>query len=78
MISNLKTIMKEKGFTILALADETGFSSRTIQKARDGRIESCTLKTLAKIAMTLGCKTKDLFEEALAPEETAAPKWLRK
>ena len=67
MQSNLKTIMKEKGITILALSDETGFSSRTIQKARDGRIESCTLKTLARIAKALGCKTKDLFDERATP-----------
>lgn len=63
MKSNVKILMKEKGVTILALADECGFSSRTIQKARDERIESCTLRTLAAIASALGCQVKDLFEE---------------
>jgi len=64
MKSNVKTIMKDQGATILGLADEAGVSQRTIQKARDERIESCTLRTLATIAKALDCTVKDLFEEA--------------
>ncbi|MDD3313177.1 helix-turn-helix transcriptional regulator [Pseudodesulfovibrio sp.] len=64
MQSNLKKLMKEKGTTILGLADETGLSSRTIQRARDERIELCTLKTLAVIAEALGVGVKQLFDEA--------------
>lgn len=63
MRSNLKKLMKDKGITILGLADETGLSSRTIQRARDERIELCTLKTLAVIAGALEAKVKDLFDE---------------
>lgn len=55
--------MKDKGITILGLADETGLSSRTIQRARDERIELCTLKTLAAIARVLGVGVKQIFEE---------------
>lgn len=72
MRSNVKKIMEEKGVAILPLAQKAGVSQRTIQKARDGRIESCTLKTLDKLATALDCKVKDLFEE------TSAPKWLGK
>lgn len=73
MKSKVKIIMKDKGATILALADEAGVSQRTIQKARDERIESCTLRTLSKIATVLDCQVKDLFEEA-----GQYPKWAAK
>ncbi|BCS86840.1 helix-turn-helix domain-containing protein [Pseudodesulfovibrio sediminis] len=63
MQSKVKEVMTEKGATILGLADDAGVSQRTIQKARDTRIESCTLRTLAAIATALGCRVKDLFEE---------------
>lgn len=62
--SNVKEIMEKKGVTVRALAEDTELSTRTVQKARDERIESCTLKTLAAMAEVLGVKVKKLFDEA--------------
>lgn len=62
--SNLKEIMEKKNVTVRGLAEGTELSTRTIQKARDERIESCTLKTLVAIAGVLGVKVKRLFEES--------------
>jgi len=70
--STVKTAMTEKGITILGLADKAGLSQRTIQKTRDHRIESCTLRTLSKIAKVLGCQVKDLFEEETQYRKQAA------
>lgn len=61
--SNLKEIMEKKNVTVRGLAEGTELSTRTIQKARDERIESCTLKTLGAIAEILGVKIKRLFDE---------------
>jgi len=55
--------MQEKGVTILGLVDATGLSSRTVRNARSEKINQCRLETLATIAMALGVRVKDLFDE---------------
>ena len=62
--SNLAQVMERKGVSIRVLADECGLSKETISRARDERIQHCTLETLAAIAGALGVKVKNLFEEA--------------
>ena len=49
--------------TIRALAEQTGVSSATIQKARDSRIEQCRVGSLKKIADALGVNIQDLFAD---------------
>lgn len=49
--------------TIRALAEQTGVSSATIQKARDSRIEQCRVGSLKKIADALGVGIQDLFAD---------------
>lgn len=61
--SNLKYIMAKKGITINKWIDESGVSNHTIVRARRTSIGECTLNTLEKIADSLGCKVKDLFEQ---------------
>jgi DNA-binding Xre family transcriptional regulator len=64
MHSNVKRIMEEKGFTVRGLMAETGFANKTVLNARSHeKIETCTLRTLAKIARALDCRVKDLFHE---------------
>jgi DNA-binding Xre family transcriptional regulator len=64
MHSNVKRIMEEKGFTVRGLMAETGFANKTVLNARShGKIETCTLRTLAKIARALGVTTKDLYDD---------------
>ena len=55
--------MKEKGKTILALADEARLAKQSIDRARGPLIRECRLSTLEAIAGALGVKVKDLFEE---------------
>ncbi len=56
--------MKRAEATILGLAASTGLAQRTIMRARGPLIARCTLETLATIAKALGCRVRDLFEEA--------------
>ena len=63
IISNIRAIMKEKGKTILALADEARLAKQSIDRARGPLIRECRLSTLEAIAGALGVKVKDLFEE---------------
>lgn len=61
--SKVKSVMNEKGETILGLVEKTRLAQRTINRARGEMISRCTLDTLATIAGALGVKVKDLFEE---------------
>ena len=63
IVSNIKVIMKEKGKTILALADEARLAKQSIDRARGPLIRECRLSTLEAIAGALGVKVKDLFDE---------------
>ena len=63
IVSNIKVIMKEKGKTILALADEARLAKQSIDRARGPLIRECRLSTLEAIAGALGVKVKGLFEE---------------
>lgn len=64
LISNVKRIMTEKGVTIRAMVADTGLSGDTISRARKAQISMCSLGTLEIMAKYLGCKIKDLFDEA--------------
>ena len=64
IMTNIKQLMEDQSITVRELARRTGLSNESIMRARDQRIESCSLRTLATIAAALGVKTKDLYEEA--------------
>lgn len=61
--SNVKQLMLDKKITVAGMMTLTGLSNETIMRARDHRMESCSLRTLATIAAALGVRVKDLFEE---------------
>ncbi|UJX41095.1 helix-turn-helix transcriptional regulator [Desulfovibrio sp. JY] len=61
--SNLEKLMSEKEWTVRALAEATRLAPQTIMRARGDMIGRCTLDTLATIAVALGVRTKDLYEE---------------
>jgi DNA-binding Xre family transcriptional regulator len=56
--------MEEKGISVRAMVAGAGLSDKTILRARCSRINECRVYTLEAIAMFLGCKVKDLFEES--------------
>lgn len=62
--SQVKEIMEDQGVTMRELVSRTGLSMQTVNRARGDMIGRCTLDTLAAIAGALGCRVKDLFEEA--------------
>jgi transcriptional regulator with XRE-family HTH domain len=67
LVSKVKKVMEQKGFTIKQLVKTTGLAEETIMRARrggsTGQLGSCTLLTLEIMANALGVKVKDLFEE---------------
>ena len=62
--SNIKQIMESKKITVRHMMTGTGLANETILRARGEQIAQCHLETLERIAKCLGCKVKDLFEEA--------------
>jgi len=56
--------MEDRGVTIRMMVAGTGISDKTILRARCERINECRVYTLEAIAAFLGCKVKDLFDEA--------------
>jgi len=61
--SRLTEWMDLKELSIYKLSKRSKLSKETISRARDNRIESCTLKSLGKIAKSLGLKISDLYSE---------------
>ena len=62
--SKIKALMKNKKITMRDLAEQSGVSVVTLNKARqDEGIAECRLSTLAKIGSALGVKTKRLYDE---------------
>jgi len=61
--SKVKPAMSDANVTMRALVAKTGLSMQTVNRARGPMIVRCTLETLATIAVALGVKIKDLFDE---------------
>ena len=61
--SRVQGLMEAQDLTVRKFAEVTGISLQTIMRARDARIGTCTLNTLAVLASALGVRVKDLFEE---------------
>ena len=64
VISNIRQIMESKNVTVRHMMEDSGLANETILRARGEQIAQCRLETLERIAKCLGCKTKDLYEEA--------------
>lgn len=59
--SNLSKIMTEKNVTYEELQFAANITPRTVARARDERIATCTLATLGKIAKALNVDVHSLF-----------------
>ena len=62
MRSNVEKWMKLRGYNVPKIADKTNLSEDVIRKAKN-HIEFSTIRSLQKIAVVLGCRVKDLFDE---------------
>jgi DNA-binding Xre family transcriptional regulator len=60
-ISNISEIMKKRNMTYEELQFKSKVAPDTVARARDGRIATCKLFTLAKLANALDVDVCDLF-----------------
>lgn len=63
---DVKTIIKEKGFTIEQVAKEMGITRFTFTQNLS---RNPTMRTLQRIADVLGCKVGDFFKDEIEPTE---------
>jgi DNA-binding Xre family transcriptional regulator len=61
-ISNISEIMKRRKMTYEELQFRSKVAPDTVARARDGRIATCKLFTLEKLADALGVEVCELFE----------------
>jgi DNA-binding Xre family transcriptional regulator len=61
-ISNISEIMKKKNMTYEELQFRSKVAPDTVARARDGRIATCKLFTLEKLAKALDVDVYDLFK----------------
>lgn len=64
--------MARKGMTYRALAERSGVSGETINRARGALIAECRLSTLVALARALDVRVKDLFDEEAPGGEDVA------
>ena len=63
---DVKSIIKEKGFTIEQVAKEMGISRVTFTQNLS---RNPTMRTLQRIADVLGCKVGDFFKDEIEPSK---------
>ena len=62
--SLIAEVMADKGVSVRALAEKTGLSKDTIQRAKSD-ISGSSFGTMEKIAEALGVRVSDLYEEQM-------------
>lgn len=67
---DVKSIIKEKGFTIEQVAKEMGISRVTFTQNLS---RNPTMRTLQRIADVLGCKVGDFFKDEIVPSVPQSP-----
>ena len=60
-ISNLGSLMRQKNLTYEDLQFQSNVGPDTVARAKDGRIATCKLQTLEKLASALDVEVSDLF-----------------
>lgn len=60
-VSNLGRLMRQKNLTYEELQFQSNVGPDTVARARDGRIATCKLQTLEKLASALDVEVADLF-----------------
>ena len=61
-ISNLGELMRKKNLTYEELQFQSNVGPDTVARARDGRIATCKLLTLEKLALALRVNVSDLYK----------------
>lgn len=66
----IKEVIKEKGFTLQAVAEQMGITRGAISQMVNG---SPTVKTLRTIAGIVGCQVGDFFRDEVSATEPDLP-----
>ena len=62
IVSNLAELMKEKGYTIVELAEKVGISPVNLSNIKNGNISAVRFSTINAICKTLECQVGDIFK----------------
>lgn len=62
IITNLDEIMKEKGYTLVKLAEEVGISTVNLSNIKNGNISAIRFSTLDEICRILECEPGDILK----------------
>lgn len=61
-VSNLGELMRKKNLTYEELQFQSNVGPDTVARAKDGRIATCKLLTLEKLASALDVEVSDLYQ----------------
>ncbi len=67
---NLKALMDKQNLSITKLAEDSGVSTSTIDRIRNGRSTSISTATLYALVASLGCEIADLVGAEDQPQST--------
>lgn len=62
IVTNLDEIMKEKGYTLVRLAEEVGISTVNLSNIKNGNISAIRFSTLDEICRILECEPGDILK----------------
>lgn len=76
IITNLEEVMKEKGYTLVKLAEEVGISTVNLSNIKNGNISAIRFSTLDEICRILGCQPGDILKYEKREKEKVIPLFL--
>lgn len=76
IITNLDEIMKEKGYTLVKLAEEVGISTVNLSNIKNGNISAIRFSTLDEICKILECEPGDILKYRELEKKKVIPLFL--
>ena len=76
IVTNLDEIMKEKGYTLVKLAEEVGISTVNLSNIKNGNISAIRFSTLDEICRILECQPGDILKYRELEKKRVIPLFL--
>lgn len=76
IISNLEKLMRDKGYTLVELAEKVGISTVNLSNIKNGHISAIRLNTLEAICKALRCDVGDVLQYRELEKEKVIPLFL--
>ena len=76
IVTNLDEIMKEKGYTLVKLAEEVGISTVNLSNIKNGNISAIRFSTLDEICRILECEPGDILKYKQINKKRVIPLFL--